>query len=257
MGIIAERLKQSQSNRGLFICVAGPRFGGKTTVLGTLPGKTLLIDIASKESGSRGAVAMAKKLGNEVDVVIGKDCQDAADLVKEAVDAGYDNVAIDGISALTEVEVESSKFKMLERQNVWKAYGHVGDQVKALIKTLKEAASEHNINIVITAALSEKSNSEGVVTETSLFAKGKVALDEIKGRCPYFVVAQQVQSGKSDEGLIRILRTKTDDAGVYQARLDGIFDAANPKGFRADPEQIEEGQPVGLAALINFLKQEV
>lgn len=254
MGIIKERLVTDHSKSGLFICVAGPRFGGKTTVLGTLPGKTLLIDIASKESGSRGAVAMGKRLGNQVDVVIGKDCQDAADLAMAAVQEGYDNVAIDGISALTEVEVESTKFRMLEKQNVWKAYGHVGDQVKNLIRVLKEISNEHPINVIITAALSEKSNSEGVVTETGLVSKGKVALDEIKGRCPYFVVAHQVPSRNADEGMLRILRTKTDEAGVYQARLDGIFDNVNPKGFRADPEQVPEGELVGLAALIDYLK---
>lgn len=254
MGIIADRLVKDHSKAGLFICLAGPRFGGKTTTLGTLPGKTLLIDIASKESGSRGAVAMGKRLGNQVDVIIGKNCDDAAELAKAAVAEGYDNVAIDGISALTEVEVESPKFRMLEKQNIWKAYGHVGDQVKNLIRTLKEIANSSAVNVVITAALSEKSNSEGVVTETGLVSKGKVALDEIKGRCPYFVVSHQVPASDPKEGMLRILRTKTDELGVYQARLDGVFDNDNPRGFRADPEQVEEGQPVGLAALIDFLK---
>ena len=50
----------------LFCVVAGPRLGGKTTIAGTLPGKTLLLQAAVLESGSRSALKLARERGNKV-----------------------------------------------------------------------------------------------------------------------------------------------------------------------------------------------
>lgn len=250
MGIISDRLKKGRNDKGLFICVAGPRFGGKTTTLGTLPGRTLLIDIASKESGSRGAEAMAKRLGNQLDVIEGTNCKDVRDLVAEAIKEGYENVAIDGLSALTEVELDTPAMAVKLKTNVWEAYAGLGKTIRDLIQDLKTCALENPINVVMTVALTEKTNSDGEVTSTDLFAKGKVTEQEVNSRCPFFVVARLAPSKDGD--MVRVLQTYDD--GIYKGRLDGVFDDNNPKAFRSDPDKVEAGQPVGLDALIQYIR---
>jgi hypothetical protein len=250
VGIIQDRIKKARNDKGLFICVAGPRFGGKTTTLGTLPGKTLLVDIASKESGSRGAAAMAKRLDNTLDVVEGTNCKDVRELVEAAIEAGYDNVAIDGLSALTEVELDAPALAAKLKTNVWDAYASLGKSIRDLIQDLKTTALNHKINVIATVALTEKTNSEGEVTSTDLFAKGKVTEQEINSRCPFFVISRLAPSKEGD--MVRILQTFDD--GIYKGRLDGVFDSNNPKAFRSDPDKVEPGQPVGLDALIQYIR---
>lgn len=255
MGLITDRLKKQKELSGVFLCLAGPRFGGKTTTLGTLKGKTLLIDISDKESGSRGAVNMARRMGVETfDVVTGQDCLDVAAIVEEAITLDYDNIAIDGISALTEMEQDKPKIQRLLKNEgtKWTGYRLMGDEVVNLLGYLKTASANSGKNIIITVALKEKTSNEGVVTSTALDTRGAMADGFITGRCPYFVVSRLAQD--KDGQPLRILQTYSD--GVYEGRLDGIFDADNPKAFRSDPERIEEGNPVGLDALLTYLKQD-
>jgi hypothetical protein len=247
---LLDRIKENKKSQGLFICLAGPRFGGKTTTLGTLPGKTLLIDIAAKESGSRGALSMAKRLGNELDVVVGTTAKDIVGLVEEGVKLGYDNIAVDSLSAMTEVELDSPAIARKIKINVWDGYADLGKNVRDFIEHMKTLTITNEVNIITTVALTEKTNSDGVVTSTDLFAKGKVTEQEINSRCPFFVVSR-LAPGK-DGDLVRILQTYDD--GVYKGRLDGVFDSNNPKAFRSDPETVEDGQPVGMAALIEYIK---
>jgi len=254
MGLITDRLKKQKEVSGIFLCVAGPRFGGKTTTLGTLKGKTLLIDISDKESGSRGAVNMAAKMGVETfDVVTGYDCADVASIVEEAITLGYDNIAIDGLSALTEVEMEKPAIARLLKgeKTKWTGFALMGKAVTDLLQYLKTTSAESGKNIIITVALKEKTNSEGEVMDTGLDLRGQMAEGFITGRCPYFVVSRLAVDGEGKP--LRILQTYSD--GVYEGRLDGIFDDDNPKAFRSDPEKVEEGKPVGLDALLTYLKQ--
>jgi hypothetical protein len=252
MGLITDRLKKQQELTGVFLCLAGPRFGGKTTTLGTLKGKTLLIDISDKESGSRGAVNMATKLGVDTfDVVTGLECKDVAELVEEAVTLGYDNIAIDGLSALSEIEEESAAVKRAAKSDKWGGWALMGKNLIGLLSYLKGVSIGSGVNIIITVALKEKTNAEGEVTSTDLDLRGNIAKGFLTGKCPYFVVSR-LASDKEGKPL-RILQTYSD--GVYEGRLDGIFDGNNPKAFRSDPERVEEGEPVGLDALLTYLKK--
>jgi hypothetical protein len=246
-------LKKQKEVSGVFLCLAGPRFGGKTTTLGTLKGKTLLIDISDKESGSRGAVNMAAKLGNEqFEVVTGQDCKDVAAIVAEALVLDYDNIAIDGLSALTEVALEEPTIQRLLKgeKTKWTAFAMMGKSVTDLLQYLKKSATDTGKNIIITVALKEKTNSEGEVTSTNLDLRGQMAEGFITGRCPYFVVSRLAKDAENKP--VRVLQTYSD--GVYEGRLDGIFDGDNPKAFRSDPETLEPGQPIGLDALFGYLR---
>jgi hypothetical protein len=249
---LKKRIQETKREQGLFVVLAGPRLGGKTTTLGTLPGKTLLLEVADKESGSLGAVNMAKSLGNNLEVVRVHDCADIQALVEEALTLDYDNIAIDGISALTEVECEKPKVKkMLEGASAkWDGWKIMGDTIVDLLQYLKHASRASGKTIVATMALKEKFNPDGVVVTTEMDAKGNMTETFIKGKCPYYVVARLAADAEGNP--LRILQTYND--GVYTARLDGIFDSNNPKGFRSDPTKVEQGQDVGLAAMVKYLR---
>ena len=249
---LPNRIEEDKKNAGMFICLAGPRFGGKTTALGTLKGKTLVIDIADEEAGSLGAITMSKRLNNPLDVVKGRDCSDVISLMREAVTLDYENIAIDGLSALTEVEIAKPAVRRLLKGQTsrWDAYRIVGEEVTKLIKEAKQLTTSSNKIFILTVALKEKVDAEGHVISTDIEAQGNVAEARVRGKCPFYVVARRTEDTEGNP--IRIIQTKDD--GIYGARLDGILEQDNPKGFLADPSQVEEGQPLGLAALITFLR---
>lgn len=251
---LRERILKTKASKGRFIVVAGPRLGGKTTSLGTLQGKTLLLEVTDKESGSLGAVNMAKKLGHTLDVVNVSDCDDIGALVEEALALDYDNIAIDGLSAMTEVEMEKPKIKKLLSSSAgkWDAWRVMGDTIVDSMQRLKSMARESGKNIVLTLALKEKHNADGVVVATDVDAKGNMAESFIKGKCPYYVISRLAADNEGNP--LRIIQTYND--GVYTGRLDGVFDTNNPKGFRSDPDKVEEGKLVGLAAVIEFINQQ-
>jgi len=230
---LSDRIKEKQQNKTKLIVVAGPRFGGKTGSLGTLPNKTLVIEITDKESGSDGALAVAKVTGNSLDVVTGNDCEDALALAKEAFNLGYDNVAIDGISALTEVEADKPKIKkQLEGTGnaVFAGWRLIGTAVVNLIQDLKQLSAEVNKPIILTLALKEIKDREGNVTSTDVETKGNMAESLIRGKCPFYVVARM--AADKDGNPLYVLQTKDD--GLYGARLDGVLSEHNPKGFRTE-----------------------
>lgn len=250
---ILDRIKQQNVNKGNLIFVGGLRFGGKTTSLGTLPGKTLLLEVASKESGSLGAKNMAKVLDNKLDIAEVSDCSDVQNLIKEAINLDYDNIAIDGLSALSVVECEKPKISALLNspgKAVFDGWRMVGNNITTLLQFLKDTSRDTNINIVLTVAMQQKADKNDVM-QTTLELKGNMAEGFIKGLCPYFVVARLANDAEGKP--LRIIQTYDD--GVYNARLDGVFDKDNPKGFRADPDKVEPGQPVGLAAVIDFINK--
>jgi len=248
-----KRKKLSQKDKGNLVFVAGPRFGGKTTALGTLPGKTLLLEISSKESGSLGAVNMARKLDNQLDVVETVDCDDVETLVEAAIKQGYNNIAIDGLSALSVVEQEKPKVKaMLNSKGnaVFEGWRIMGTRLTDMLQHLKDTARSNQVNVVLTVALYEKADKEDVM-HTHLELKGNMAEGFIKGMCPYFVVSRQARN--ADGKLVRVIQTYDD--GMFNARLDGVFDDDNPKFFKADPAKAEPGEAIGLAAVVNFINK--
>jgi len=249
---LRSRVQEKKTQKPKFILVAGPRFGGKTGALGTLPGKTLVIEITDKESGSDGAVAVAEASGNTLDVVTGNDCDDVLALAKEAFAEGYDNVAVDGISALTEVEADKPKVKKHLQGTgnaVFVGWRMIGDSITQLIQDLKSLSLEVNKPIVLTLALKENKDREGNVTSTDVDTKGNMAESFIRGKCKFYLVARM--AADKDGNPLYVLQTGDD--GIYGARLDGVLSEDNPKGFRTQVSKLEEGQKAGLAAVLDFL----
>ena len=249
---LAERIKSKQNAKSKFIVLAGRRFGGKSSSLGTLPGKTLIIEITDKEAGADGAIAVAKELGNTVDVVTGNDSQDALELAAAGFAEGYDNVAVDGISALSEVEADKPKIKKMLNaggNSVFSGWRMIGNELTELIQGLKRLSISNNKPVILTLALKEKLDGEGNIVNLEPDAKGNVAISFIKGKCNTFLIARR--AADSDGHPLYVIQTKDDE--VYNARVDGVLAKDNPSGFRTELDKVGDPSKVGFAGFLNFM----
>lgn len=249
---LLERIQRRKSESPKLIVLAGRRFGGKSSSLGTLPGKTLIIEITDKEAGAEGAISVARQNGNEIDIVTAIDCKDATELTKEALEADYDYVAVDGLSALSEVEAEKPKVKkMLDGtgNSVFVGWRMIGNELIDFLQSMKQLSLQYNKPVIVTLALAETKDKEGNITSVDPACKGNMALEFIKGKVKYFVTARRAQDDKGNE--IYVLQTRDDE--VYPARLDGVLAKDRPAGYRTEIDKVPEGQKVGFAALLDFL----
>lgn len=245
MSSILARLKKQSAQEGkkLFCIVAGVRLAGKTTLIGTLPGKTLLLQASARESGSESAKKLAKKLGNDLDVLsfasLAELAKDLNDLLTDAV---YDNIAVDGLSAVTEMKYEDPKTKALVKTDNWQAFREIGDtatQVILAMKRLTEPSETTNPkNTFLTVALSIKQDKNGAIVDVSLDVKGNVATSAVT-KFGEAVVTVLPPSGEKGAGEYRLL-TRTED--VWPGRIDGILREDNPGSI----------EPASLAKLLEI-----
>lgn len=230
MSKLASRVSAANENLGIFGVVASERLGGKSTLAGTLPGKTLMLQAAVLETGSKSAKALAKKLGNQLDIVDFIDLEDLVGLIKDFETSDYDNLYIDGISAVTEMKYYTDEVQRAMKKDNWGAFRMIGDSVRAFIKLAKAAATDHGKRVFITLALAPKRDANGNLTELVPQCKGNVAISEISRLCPIFVT---LRTRYNEEGeLMREMVTKSDD--VYPGRLDTLLDGDNPGVMEAD-----------------------
>lgn len=249
-----DRIKKAKNKKTKFIVSAGLRFGGKTGSLGTLPGKTLLAVVGTKESGAAGAIKVAELTGNHIDVIDDiQDGNDALAVARQAFEDGYDNVAVDGLSAITEVEADKPKVKKhltAGGNAVFAGWRMIGTETVNMIQGLKDLSTEFDKPVILTMALKDpKADNTGNLGALEADIKGQMPLGFIKGKCPYFVCARLVSD--KDGNPVHVLQTKPDD--LYPCRLDGVMARDLPKAFRTEIDKVEEGQPVGFDALLQFL----
>ena len=229
MSILA-RLKQAPPEAGkkLFAVIAGPRLGGKTTLAGTLPGRTYLLQAAVLESGCESAKALAAKLGNELWV---ESFTSIEDLVKKLTDlktdTDFDHVVIDGISAVTEMKHDEPKIVAKMKSDNWGAFRDIGDTAKAVLRQAKELTYPEKVksakNVFVTCALKVKV--EGTAVDVELESKGRVAVTEItKLGEAVLTVLPSVRTENGETG--HRLLTKSVDQ--WPGRIDGLLAEQNP-----------------------------
>lgn len=232
MSSLLDKVKKQKKpeSKKLFGVVAGLRLMGKTTLAGTLPGKTLLLQAGILESGSQSAESLAAKLGNELSVLTFHNMTELLDIAAELkTDTEYDNVYVDGLSAITEMKLKEPATAALIRKNVWDGYRELGDFATDVVMHFKELTygqiAKKPKNVFITCALITKQDKSGNVVDVALETKGNVAVTSITklGECVVTVTSQQ-----TEEGPVRVLVTKTID--FWPGRIDGILDDNNP-GF--------------------------
>jgi hypothetical protein len=234
MSIIA-KLTQKKKDKGVFGIVAGLRLGGKSTLAGTLPGQTLLIQAALRETGSSSAAALASSLGNELTIVEFETLSELREVLLEAAESKFDNIYIDGITAITEVRYnEPEVLRKATSGSPWGAFDLIKKTMADFIELSKKIAENYNKNVFMTLALNPEFDSAGSLIEVKPELKGKATLSIIKGYAPTVLV---IRSRKDEKGqTIRELITKND--GPYSARIDTLLDQQNPGVLPADLSQV-------------------
>jgi len=230
------------ANRGAFVAILGQRLAGKSTIAGTLPGKSAMFTTKLFETGSASAETMAARHGAHLDVFDFSSGKELTALVKEAVFAGYENIFVDGVSGLTELLFRLPDVSKAIAKSGWDGYAMLGDQVEDVLLSLKEIAEKDGgPNIFVTAAIEPKYDSAGNVIEMVVESRGKSVL---KGLRRLFPVVVSLIPAYDENGLrldVPDLLCKTD--GVYPGRIDSLLADENPGILPAD-----------LYKLINLIK---
>lgn len=236
---IKDRLRKREETRGVFGVVGALRLGGKTTLSGTLPGKTLLLQAHLLESGSNSAKNLANENGNELDVLDFVSYSDLMSLLLSEEILEYDNIYIDGISAINEMKFSDKDIQLAKKKNVWDAFRDLGEALRDFLKLAKTLSTEHGKNVFITLAYKAKYGSDGAVISLEPDVKGSVTTSEIQRLCP---VVLGLDSAVSETGETnRWIVTKSDN--LIPARIDSLLDHNNPGKIPAD-----------LTVLINLVK---
>lgn len=203
---------------------------GKSTIAGTLPGKTLLIEAAVIEAGSDSAAKLAKKLGNNLEVIGFTSLADLVSLLDEARTLDYDNIFIDGVSAVTDMKLDEPEIQKLVKKDQWGAYREIGASVRNFLKMAKSITAEEGKNVFITLAMNPKRDANGHLVELTPAVKGNVAVSEISKLCRFFGTLRIAYD--EDGNKVRELVTLSD--GVYLGRIDGLLEEDNPGVVPAD-----------------------
>jgi len=230
------------ANRGVFAAILGARLSGKSTIAGTLPGRSAMFTAKTFETGSGSAQKMAKDLGSDLDVFEFSSAKDLVAMAKEAVAEGYENLFIDGASGLTEVLYRQTDIARKIAANGWDGYALLADQVEDALLAIKDLTDKDGgVNVFVTASVEPKYDQAGNVIELTVESKGRSVIKNLK---KLFSVVVTLRPAYDENGHVYDapeMVTKTD--GVYAGRIDSMLNQDNPGVLPAD-----------LSALIQLIK---
>lgn len=234
MSVLARLIAQKSEDKKLFAVVAGRRLSGKTTLAGTLPGKTLLLQAAVLESGSNSAKQLSEQRGNELVVASFTSLPELVEVLKELkTDTEFTSVYIDGLSAMTDMKYSEPDMQRLIKKDNWGAFREIGQAVSDAILLAKELTyadkAKSPKSVFITVAIDNKTDANGNVIDVTLVAKGNKALSEITKLGEAVLTLVMVNT---EEGSKRSILTKS--AEQYPARIDTLLDNENPGLIEAD-----------------------
>jgi hypothetical protein len=233
--------RKSIKTRGVFAAILGQRLGGKSTIAGTLPGKSAMLTAKTFETGSATAEKLAANLGAELDVYEFTSAKDLAAMCKEAAET-YDNIFIDGATGLTEILYRQSDITKALQKNSWDGFALLGDQVEDALLAIKDLTErDGGVNIFVTASVEPKYDQAGNVIELVIESKGKSVIKNLR---KIFPVVVSLRPAYDENGHVLDepeMVTKTD--GVHSGRIDSLLAQDNPGLLPAD-----------LSALINLIK---
>jgi hypothetical protein len=221
---IKARLLQQENSHGVFAVIGGQRLDGKSTLAGTLPGKTLLLQASELETGSSSAMALAAELGNDLSILTFESFGDLLEILQDKEVLDYDNLYIDGISAINEMRYECDDVQKAQKKSVWDGYRILGDDLRKLLRNAKKMTMVHGINIFFTLAYKAKMDANGNISVLEPDIKGNVTIAEIQRLCPTVLAIRK--KFDEDGNIGRELLTNSDE--IYPARMERFLDHNNP-----------------------------
>ena len=216
---IRDRLLKEQSNAGVFAIIGGERLAGKSTLAGTLPGKTLLLQANILETGSQSALTLAERNGGQLDVISFRDYGDLLEIMESPELFEYDNLYVDGLSSITDMVYESKEFEKISKKNTWDGFALISKATRGYLLKAKRL-SDKGLNVFTTLAYKATLDPNGNVSKITPDIKGNATLGTMVKLCP--TVLSLRQTVVEGQGLQRVLMTTSD--GVYPGRLDGMLD---------------------------------
>lgn len=235
MSLLQKNRKVLQS-QGIFGVITGCRLSGKSTIAGTLPGKTAMLTAKLFETGSASAQVLAAQNGNALDVFEFSSAKDLIGMAQEAA-ASYDNIFIDGASGLTEVLYRLPEIQKLIEKNQWDGFAKLADYVEEVMLAIKSLAERQDgVNVFFTAALEPKYDSVGNIIELSVESKGKSIIKNMRKLFPVVVALRPKYDSEGHQLDQPEMVTKTD--GPYGARIDSLLSNNNPGILPADLTQL-------------------
>jgi hypothetical protein len=233
--------RKSVKKRGIFAAVTGQRLSGKSTLAGTLSGKTAMLTARMFETGSTSAESLATRLGGTLDVFEFSSAKELIAMAKEASET-YDNIYIDGASGLTEILYRTPEIAKAIDKNSWDGFAKLGDAVEDVLLSIKELAeTDDGPNVFVTAALEAKYDAAGSIIELAIEAKGKSVIKNLRKIFPIVLCLRPSYDADGQVLDVPELVTKTD--GPFGARIDSLLADENPGVMPAD-----------LSDLINLIK---
>jgi len=235
MGIIADQKKKDEK-QGIFAVVAGARTSGKSTIPGTLPGKTLMLQAKLLETGSKSAVALAKELGNDLTVLSFGNIAELDEYLQDADLKKFDNLYIDGLSAVTDQLYTDPAVAKVLKKNVWDGFREIWEQATRILLTVKSLSDD--LNVFFSLAIKEKWDRDGNLIAIEPEIKGNATMGEVKKLCPTILYTIGTPFD-DEEGKTHVKRQLvTGYMGVYAARIDSLLDHQNPGIMDADLGQV-------------------
>jgi hypothetical protein len=220
----------------VFGLVMGKSTAGKTTLCGTLPGKTLLLQCNLKESGSQSALAMSrrKKVGS-VDVVMFDSVPELLSYSSNLLtDETYDNVYIDGGSAITFLigqQPDIAPALKGKKGNTFGAYDDIKMTVVEVIEEFtmltqpkhKRGVTKKPKHVFFTLTIDVKLEG-GHAVDIMPVMLGKASWSEFVKISP--TVVTLLNTPQEDGTLKRVMLTK--EFPPFKGRVAGILDEDNP-----------------------------
>ena len=222
--------KNKKDAKGIFAVIGGHRLAGKSTLAGSLPGKTLMLQTELLETGSRSAKALSEKNGYTLDIIDVKNFKDVLSILEEVTKKDYDNVYIDSLTSLLDVQFVEDGMDKLKGNNIWDGFRKLGDKGVEFLMACKNIVDNKGINIFTTIAYKVKFDSDGETVDVQYDMKGQMTLGTLHKVCPIIVTVGKVNTEK--DGLVRCLYTY--DNGKYPGRIDYLLEEDNPKIIKPD-----------------------
>lgn len=238
MGLIESGVQKADERRrtqGFFAAIGGDRLAGKSTIAGTLPGRTLIVQPQDIEAGNLSPIELAEKLGNHLDLLELDQYQKFFTLLEDPDIHSYDNIYVDGISAFTKQIYQSPEYaKKTANGNVFDGFRLISDMSDTLIRSYKRFSKDYNKNVFITFATEAIRGPDGAVAEVKTLSKGnnpKKFVEEAAGN-----VLQIVLVPAEDGSSQRVLFTTT--TGPYTARLGDLLPGTVPAAVTPDLKEL-------------------
>lgn len=236
MSILKRLLEQKKNPDALFCCVYGYSTAGKSTLAGTLPGKTLIIQIKNLETGSKSALQVAKQLGNNVSIVDIESDKELISLFKEIkeTDHGFDNIYVDSLSAFTEMFIRQPEIKLLAGKDRWAAFNRLADAIFNIIIEAKKLSnsSETKKPCRMFMTLAVENDKEGKLVPSIV---GTASIKHIFRKFPSILYLHQHVDEENTK--VRYLYAQSNTINL-PTRLDSVLDTGKELIFHANLKDV-------------------